>query len=66
MTLQIRIAVDPQTHRMSTRTSAAGMLLILGLFVIRYGLRTLAPQTTGALHLSALELTDALMRAAQL
>ena len=56
-----RIAVDSQTHRMTTRASAGGMVLILGLFVIRYGLRSMSPETAGLLHVSALELTDALM-----
>jgi hypothetical protein len=55
------IAVDPATHALTSRSSPAGMLLILALFAVRYGLRTLEPQTAGLLHVSALELTDGLM-----
>lgn len=56
-----RIAVDPATHALTSKTSPLGMLLILGLFAVRYGLRSLGAQTAGALHVSALLLTDVLM-----
>lgn len=56
-----RITVDPETHALTSKPSVWGMLLILGLFVVRYGLRSLGPQTAGRLHVSAVQVTDALM-----
>ena len=56
-----RIAVDPATHAVTSRTSVMGMLLILALFVLRYGLRAFGTETAGMLHVSAVEITDALM-----
>src|SRR6185312_256220 len=56
-----RITVDPATHALTSRTSPLGMLLILALFAVRYALRSFGAQTAGALHLSAVVLTDVLM-----
>jgi hypothetical protein len=56
-----RITVDPETHALTSKNSSAGMLLILGLFAVRYGLRTFEPQTASLLHISTLQATDALM-----
>ena len=56
-----RIAVDPATHALTSRTSPLGMLLLLALFAVRYALRSFGAQTAGALHLSAVVLTDVLM-----
>ena len=56
-----RIVVDPRTHALTSKTSAVGMLLILGLYVVRYGLRSMGAQGAGALHVSAIQVTDALM-----
>jgi hypothetical protein len=56
-----RITVDPATHDLTSKTSPLGMLLILALFVVRYGLRGLGAQTAGMLHVSAVAITDALM-----
>ena len=56
-----RIVVDPATHALTSRTSPVGMLLILALFVVRYGLRAFGTETAGMLHVSALEITDVLM-----
>ena len=55
------IIVDPETHALKARSSPAGMLLILALFVVRNGLRGLGSETAGLLHASALEITNALM-----
>jgi Na+/H+ antiporter NhaC len=56
-----RIAVDPQTHALTSKTSPLGMLLILAIFAARYGLRAFGAQTAGLLHVSVLEITDSLM-----
>src|SRR6516165_2159760 len=34
------ITVDPATHALTSKTSPLGMLLILALFAVRYGLRS--------------------------
>jgi hypothetical protein len=53
------IAVDPQTHQLTSRASPVGMMVILALFAVRYGLRSLAAQNAGALHLSVNLVADA-------
>ena len=55
------ITVDPETHALTSKASAVGMLLILGIFAVRYGLRSFGAQTAGVLHVSVLEITDALV-----
>lgn len=56
-----RVTVDPATHDLTSKTSPIGMLLILAIFALRYALRSFGAQTAGLLHVSALEITDALM-----
>ena len=56
-----RITVDPATHALTSKTSPLGMLLILALFAVRYGLRSIGSETASALHVSALQITDVLM-----
>jgi hypothetical protein len=56
-----RITVDPGTHALTSKTSPLGMLLILAIFVVRNGVRSFGAETAGALHVSALQITDALM-----
>jgi hypothetical protein len=53
------ISVDPETHQLTSRASPIGMLVILGLFALRYGLRAYATQNAGALHLSVNLVADA-------
>lgn len=53
------ITVDPGTHQLTSRASPIGMLVILGLFAIRYGVRTFATQNAGALHVSVNLVADA-------
>jgi hypothetical protein len=53
------IAVDPQTHQLTSRTSPVGMLLILGIFALRYGLRAFAAEGAGNLHMSVTAVADA-------
>jgi hypothetical protein len=55
------ITVDPATHELTSRTSPVGMLLILALFAVRYGVRSLGAETASALHVPVLAVTDALM-----
>jgi hypothetical protein len=53
-----RITVDPETHNLTSQASPVGMLLILGIFALRYGLRAYAAQNAGALHVSITDITD--------
>lgn len=52
------ITVDPQTHALTSRTSPVGMLLILAIFAIRFGIRAYAEQNAGALHASVNDVAD--------
>lgn len=53
------ISVDPETHALTSRTSPVGMVLILVIFALRYGARTLAAENAGALHISVSAMADA-------
>jgi hypothetical protein len=55
------IAVDPQTHALTSRTSPTGMLLILAIFAVRFGVRAYATQHAGALHASVNDVADAFL-----
>lgn len=55
------ITINPETHELTSKASMIGMLLILGLFVVRRVVGTYAAQHAEALHVSALEVTDALL-----
>ena len=56
-----RIMVDPATHALTSRTSPVGMLLILAIFAVRYGLRSFGAETASALHVPVVAITTALM-----
>jgi hypothetical protein len=56
-----QITVDPQTHELTSRASPIGMVLILAIFAIRMGLRTLFAQNASALHVSVIEIGDAFL-----
>lgn len=56
-----RFTVDPQTHVVTSRVSPAGMLLILGIVALRYGLRYVLGDQATALHITAVDLTDAFL-----
>ncbi|HEY2355841.1 MAG TPA: hypothetical protein VGH86_00215 [Phenylobacterium sp.] len=53
------ITVDPATHQLTSRASPIGMLLILAIFALRYGIRMYAAENTTALHVSATAVADA-------
>lgn len=55
------IAINPETHELTSKASMIGMLLIFGLVVIRRGVGAYAAAHAEALHVSALEVTDALL-----
>ena len=57
----MHITVDPQTHALSSKASAAALIFIVVLVVIRYGLRVVAQGEMHAWKLSAFLITDIFM-----
>ena len=53
------IAVDPATHQLTSQASPIGMIVVLGIFAIRYGLRMYALQNAGTLHVPVNAVADA-------
>ena len=55
------ITVDPQTHQLTSRASPVGMLLILGVFAIRYGLRMYGSEGAATLHVPVNAIADSVL-----
>lgn len=53
------ITVDPETHALNQQASPAAMILLLGLFAVRFGLRSVLTEEASVLHLSVAFITDA-------
>lgn len=53
------ISVDPATHQLTSRASPVGMLLVLAIFAVRYGVRLYAAQSANNLHVSVNGIADA-------
>jgi membrane protein CcdC involved in cytochrome C biogenesis len=53
--------INPETHEITSKVSAWGMLLILAIFALRYAVRTFAADQASVLHVSALELADSFL-----
>jgi hypothetical protein len=56
-----RFTVDPETHVVTSRVSPWGMVLILAIFALRYGLRSFLGGGATVLHLAAADLADAFL-----
>lgn len=56
-----RFTVDPETHLVTSRVSPAGMLLILAIVGLRYGLRSFAATEATVLHVGANDVADAFL-----
>ena len=54
-----QITVDPETHQLTSQASPIGMLVILGVFAVRYGVRVYASQNGGMLHMPVNAVADA-------
>lgn len=54
----IAITVDPQTHALNQSTSVAGVIFLLLLIVVRYGLRYVAVDEAASWHLSPTTILD--------
>ena len=57
----MQITVDPVTHALNHKASAAAVLLLVALIVVRAGARAAIGSGDNALHLSAMTLTDILI-----
>ncbi len=53
--------IDPETHVITNRVSPWGLLLILGIFALRYVLRNVMTDGASVLHISAMEITDSFL-----
>ena len=53
------ITVDPVTHDLNQQASPAAMILLVGLVVIRLGLRSVLTEEASVLHLTVNFITDA-------
>jgi len=53
------ITVNPETHELTSRASPIGMLLILGIFALRYGIRMYASQGAASSGLPVNAIADA-------
>lgn len=56
-----RFTIDPETHVITNKVSRWGMLLILGIFALRYVLRNVLTEQASVLHVSAMEVTDSFL-----
>ncbi|WP_426011449.1 hypothetical protein [Caulobacter sp. DWR2-3-1b2] len=54
----IPIAIDPETHLLNTKPSPAAILFLLGLFVVRFGLRAVLQGEASAWHVNLVLLND--------
>ncbi len=57
----MHITVDPETHALNTKASAAGMIFIVAIIAIRMALRTMALSEASTLHVSVAVITGAFM-----
>jgi hypothetical protein len=55
------ITIDPATHDLTSRTSPLGVLLVGGLYILRYGLRYYGLQHPSVLPGGSVAIADALM-----
>jgi hypothetical protein len=53
------ITIDPASHELTSRASPIGMLVILGVFAVRYGLRMYAAQNASSIGLPVNVIADA-------
>lgn len=54
-----KITVNPETHELTSQASPIGMLVILGIFAVRYGLRAYAAENASSLGLPVNAIADA-------
>jgi hypothetical protein len=55
----VNITVNPETHELTSQASPLGMILILAIFAVRYGLRLYASENAASLHMPVNAIADA-------
>lgn len=55
------ITVDPRTHALTSKVSPLGVLLLTGLFAVRYGLRDFAGAHAASMHINPTEISEAFL-----
>ena len=53
------ITVNPETHELTSKASPVGMIVILAVFAVRYGIRMYAAQNATSMGVSANDVADA-------
>jgi hypothetical protein len=53
-----RISVHPETHALTSQTSPFGMVILVAIFTVRFGLRGFMADRASYLHVSAAAITD--------
>lgn len=53
------ITVNPETHELTSKASPVGMMVILAVFALRYGVRMYAAQNASSMGVSANAIADA-------
>jgi hypothetical protein len=56
-----RLTVDPQTHKVTSKASTAGIVLVMAAFLVRYAARFFLREESNSLHLTAALITDAFL-----
>ena len=57
----VKLAVDPQTHAVTSSTSPIGLVIIVAVFLVRFGLRSAAGAEGGASGLDPAVVADAFL-----
>lgn len=55
------VTIDPETHKLTSRTSAVGLYLVIGVLAIRIALRAFVAAEASAMHLNVALFTDAFL-----
>jgi membrane protein CcdC involved in cytochrome C biogenesis len=55
------VSIDPQSHALTSKTSPAGLYLLIGLLLVRIALRAYLATKASSLHLDVALLTDAFL-----
>jgi hypothetical protein len=53
------ITVNPETHELTSKASPVGMMVVLAVFALRYGIRMYAAQNASSIGVSANAIADA-------
>lgn len=54
----VQITIEPETHTLKSRNSVMGMLVLAGLFLVRFGARELLTTHAADWHISLAAITD--------